>query len=212
MHRLDDVLDGLLTLVDEFQFELVADLVAHDRRAGNPTRTGESFEPCRQVDAIAIKVIAVDDYVVQMDADAEFDVPVLGDPGIALAHAMLDLKSAACRVEDAAELDQEAVAHHLEDAPAVLGDSRIEELTAMLAERFQGALFICLHQPAVANDVGSQYGCQPTLDILLAHGRAGTSRSISTRLRDCWLIRFTGQWMARFGALCPFDKPEELIQ
>ncbi len=38
MHRLGDVLDRLLALIDELQFELVADLVAHHRRTGNAAR------------------------------------------------------------------------------------------------------------------------------------------------------------------------------
>ncbi len=96
-------------------------------------------------------------------------MPVFGNPGIALQHAALDVDGAARRVENAAELDHEAVAHHLEDATAMLGNGGIEELAAMLAQRPHGALFIGLHQPAVAHYVGRQYRRQPPLDLLLCH-------------------------------------------
>ena len=168
MHRLGDVLDGLLALIEELQFELVADLVAHHRRTGDAAGPRQPFEPRRHVDAVAIEIVALDDDVAEIDADAELDVPVFGNPGVALRHAALDFDRAARRIEHAAELDQEAVAHHLEDAPAMLGDGRIEELAAMLAKRAQRALFIGLHEPAVADDVGRQDGRQPALDLLLA--------------------------------------------
>ena len=176
MHRLGDVLDGLLALIEELQFELVADLIAHHRRAGDAAGPSQAFEPRRHVDAVAIEVVAIDDDVAEIDADAELDVPVFRHPGIALGHAALDFDRAARRIEHAAELDQEAVAHHLEDAPAMLGDGRVEELAAMLAQRAHRALFIGLHEPAVANDVGRQYCRQPTLDRrILRFGIRGMS-------------------------------------
>src|SRR5262245_54664911 len=132
MYRLGEVLDGLFALVDELDFELVADLVTHHRRTGNAAGPHQPFEPGRQIDAIAVEILAIDDDVPDIDADAEFDLAIIGDPGIAVMHAGLDLDSTARGVEHAAELDEEAVAHYLEDAPAVFCDSWIEELTAML--------------------------------------------------------------------------------
>ena len=169
MHRLGDVLDGLLALIEELQLELVADLIAHHRRAGDAARPRQALEPRRHVDAVAIEIVAIDDDVAEIDADAELDVPVLGNPGVALRHAALDFDRTARRIQNAAELDQKAVAHHLEDAPAMLGDGGIEELAAMLAKRAERALFIGLHEPAVADHVGRQDGRQPPLNLLLAH-------------------------------------------
>ena len=181
MHRLGDVLDRLLALIEELQLELVADLVAHHRRAGDAARPRQTLEPRRHVDAVAIEIVAVDDDVAEIDADAELDVPVLGNPGIALRHAALDFDRAARRIQNAAELDQEAVAHHLEDAPAMLGDGGIEELAAMLAKRAERALFIGLHEPAVADDVGRQDGRQPPLNLLLAQSIILSTGNNATR-------------------------------
>lgn len=97
-------------------------------------------------------------------------MPVLRNPGVALDHAALDFNRATRRFDNAAELDQETVAHHLEDSPAMLDYGWIEELVAMLAKRNQRAFLISLHEPAVANNVGRQYGRQPALNLLLAHG------------------------------------------
>ena len=51
-----------------------------------------------------------------------------GDIGIALGHPALHLGGAAQRVDDAGELDQQAVAGGLDDAAAVLGDLRVDQL------------------------------------------------------------------------------------
>src|SRR5262245_14543389 len=126
MHRLGYVLDGLLALIDELQLKFVTQLVAHDRRTGDPAGPRQTFQPCRNVDAIAVEVVAVDDNVTQIYADAKLDVPVFGHTGVALKHAALDFDGAAGRIENATELDQKAVAHHLEDATAMLGDCGIE--------------------------------------------------------------------------------------
>ena len=52
-----------------------------------------------------------------MDADAEFDAPFSRHTGVALDHAVLHLDRASHRVDDAAKLDENAVAGALDDAP-----------------------------------------------------------------------------------------------
>ena len=96
-------------------------------------------------------------------------MPVFGNRDVALQHAALDFNRTARRIEDAAEFDQETVAHYLEDAPAMLGYGGIEELAAMEAKRAERPFLIGLHEPAVANDVRRQDGSQPRLDLLLGH-------------------------------------------
>ena len=91
---------------------------------------------------------------------------VFRNPDVALRHATLDFNGAAGRIQNAAELDQKAVAHHLEDAPAMLGHGRIEEFAAVLPKRAESALFIGLHETAIAHYVGRQDGCQTSLNLL----------------------------------------------
>ena len=94
---------------------------------------------------------------------------VLGHPRIALDHPALDFDGTARRVEHAIELDQEAVAHHLENAPAMLHDGWIEKLAAVQTKRTHRPFFIGLHEPAVTHDIRSQYSRQTTLNLLLGH-------------------------------------------
>ena len=74
----------------------------------------------------------------------------------ALLLAIAACISAAQRVDDAGELDQEAVAGGLDDAALVLGDLRIEELAAQLLEAFERALLVCPHQPRIPRHIGGE--------------------------------------------------------
>jgi hypothetical protein len=164
-----DVLEGLLTLIDEFQLQLVARLLAHRRRTGDAARPSQGFQPCRQIDPVAVNVLAIDDDIAHVDADAEPDVAVFGGAGVALGHAALDFDRAADGVQHAGELDQDAVAHDLEDASVVARDGGIEELAKMGLQGTEGPLLVGLHQPGIANHVRRQNGRQTPLDGLRGH-------------------------------------------
>ena len=58
MHRPGDVLDLLLAQILEAEIELVAHLVAHDPADADPARLGQRFEPRRDIDAVAVDVVA----------------------------------------------------------------------------------------------------------------------------------------------------------
>ncbi len=77
-------------------------------------------------------------------------------PAFALGHRLLHLDRAAHRVDDAGELDQHAVAGGLDDAAAVLGDLRIEELAAQRLEAFERAFLVRPHQPRIPRHIGGE--------------------------------------------------------
>ena len=52
------------------------------------------------------------------------------DAGVPLRHRLLHLDRAAHRVDDAGKFHQQTVAGGLDDAAVVLGDFRVEEVTA----------------------------------------------------------------------------------
>ena len=83
-----------------------------------------------------------------MDADAEFDPAVLRHACIALDHGVLHLNRAAHRVDDAAELDDEAVAGALDDAPVMHGDGRVDQIAAKGPEPREGAIFVGAGEPS----------------------------------------------------------------
>ena len=72
-----------------------------------PPGSASAFQPRRDVDAVAEDVVALDDDVADIDADAKLDAPVLGDVGVALGHAALHLDGAAHGIDHAGEFDQQ---------------------------------------------------------------------------------------------------------
>ena len=58
----------------------------------------------RNVDAVAVDVLAIEDDVTDVYADPKLDAPLGWYTGIALGHAALDVDRAAYRLDDAWEL------------------------------------------------------------------------------------------------------------
>jgi hypothetical protein len=69
-------------------------VVAHGARDADAARFGEPFEACRDVHAVAMDVIVLDDDVAEIDADAEPDLPILRHVPSALRHALLQFNRA----------------------------------------------------------------------------------------------------------------------
>ena len=96
-----------------------------------------------------------------MNADAEFEcVCPRRQAGVALDHAVLHFDRAAHRVDDAAELDDAAVAGALDDAPMMRGDGRVDQIAAKPSEPRERPLFVGAGEPAIADDVGDQNRCE----------------------------------------------------
>jgi hypothetical protein len=70
------------------------------------------------------RIVALDDHVAEIDADAQLYAVVSPDAGIPPGHRLLDRDRATHRIDDARKLDQEAIAGGLNDAAVVIaGDS-----------------------------------------------------------------------------------------
>ena len=89
----------------------------------NPAGVGQGFEPRGDIDAVAIEVVALDDHVAEIDADAEFDAAVRRDAGFRSGIAALHRDCATHRIDDAGKLHQQTVAGGLDDAALVLARS-----------------------------------------------------------------------------------------
>ena len=117
-------------------------------------RRGDALQSRGDVDAVAHQIaVALLDDVAEMNADAKDDAAVLGHAGVALDHAVLDFDRAAHGVDDAAELDEAAVAGALDDASMMRGDRRIDQIAAQPAKPRQRAILVRAGEPAVADDV-----------------------------------------------------------
>ena len=98
--------------------------------------------------------------------------------GVAQRHLALHLDRAAHRVDDAGELDQQAVAGGLDDAAAMLGDLGVDQFAAERLQRRERAFLVRAHQPRVAGDIGRQDRRQPPLDPLSPRVHDGDASAI----------------------------------
>jgi hypothetical protein len=154
----------------EAQGELVLDLVVHVARDQDPARLGQGLEPRGNVHAVTKDIAALVDHVADVDADAEADAFVLGNCLLPPGHAALDRDRAGDGVDGAGELAEDAVAHELDDAAAVLEHARLNEFLAVGFEALEGALLVALYEARVADHVCRQDGGEPTVDAGSGHG------------------------------------------
>ena len=139
------------------------------------------FEPRGDIDAVAHQVaVALLDHVAEMNADAELDAAIRRHAGVALDHAVLHFDRAAHGVDDAAELDDDAVAGALDDAPVMHGDGRIDEIAAQRPQPRQDAILVRAGEPAVADDVRDK-GSRPVFGSRPRRYAAATVSAVSGR-------------------------------
>ena len=138
--------------------QLVAHMVDDGLRHADFAGIGELLQPCGDVHALAIAVVALDDHVAQGDGHAHLDAPLRLDPLVALRHAPLQRHGAVHGVDHAAELRQQSVAHQLEDAAVMLCDLRLEQFLAVRPQPFERVSLVPFHEPAIAGYIGGEDG------------------------------------------------------
>ena len=156
MHQPGNVLDLLLAQIVEDKGQPVAHLVVDCIGDEHSAGIGQGFDPRGDVDAVAIEVVALDDHIAEIDADAQFDAAVRSGAGVALRHRLLHLDRAAHRIDDAGKFHQQPVAGGLDDAAAVFGDFRIEKLAAQRLEAFERAFLVRPHQPRIPGHISGE--------------------------------------------------------
>jgi len=120
------------------------------------TGVGQGLDPRGDVDAVAIEVVALDDHVAEIDADAQFDPVVRRDASVPPGHCLLHCDRAAHRIDDTGKLHQHPVAGGLDDAALVFGDLRIDELIAQRLEALERAFLVRPHQPRIPRHIGGE--------------------------------------------------------
>ena len=100
---------------------------------------------------------------------------------VAFGHRPLYQDGTFDRIDDAAELRQQAIAHQLEDAAAVLGDLRLEQLLAVRPQAVERPRFVLLHEAAVADHVGGEDGREPAF-----HSQASPGAPRVVRIAPCY--------------------------
>jgi hypothetical protein len=112
----------------------------------------------RDVDAFAVAVLALDDYLAKIDADAYIDVLILGDRSVALSQATLQRNCAFDRIDNAAEFGEKAVPHQLEDPAVVPVYLGLEKFLPVRLDSIESTRLVTLHERRVTYDVSRKNG------------------------------------------------------
>src|SRR5215470_6812473 len=110
MNRLIDVLQALWAHLDKKDVDLAAHLVKRIVRHADAARLSQHLQAGSDVDAVTEYVVALDDDVAEVDANAEGDAPVVRYLSGAIGHRRLHLYRTAHGIDHARELKQQAVA------------------------------------------------------------------------------------------------------
>ena len=129
--RLVNGFDRLRAHFLEFEVEPGADLAVDVVGDADAAGLGQAFEPGRDVDPVAVDVVALDDHVAPIESDAKGHAAVLVLVPVPCRHPFLHRDRALDRIKDAGEVGQLAVAGGLDDAPVRPGGSEIDQLGAV---------------------------------------------------------------------------------
>jgi hypothetical protein len=121
------------------------------------------LQACGDVDAIAQHVLVLDHHIAQVDADPEADAAILRHIGLTSGQGDLDINGAPDGFDRAVELDEQAVAHGLDDPPAMPGDSWIDQGPSVGLQPRDRAFLVQPDQARVASHVGAHEGHQLAL-------------------------------------------------
>ena len=150
--RLDDVLDAVATERSVVEGELVPDLLVDGVRDADAARLCEFLQPRRDVDAVAKNVVAVDDHIAEIDADAQLQPSRRRYRLVEHDGGLLYRNSAIERIDNAGEIGEQAVAGGADDAPAVIGNQRIDS-PPHFGERLVGPALVLPHQSAETRNI-----------------------------------------------------------
>src|SRR5215468_9106411 len=149
MNLLIDVFQALRAHLDKEDVDLAAHLVVRIVRHADAARLSQHLQASGDVDPVTEYVVTVDNDVAEVDANAEGNAPILGYPGGAISHRRLHIYRTPNGVDDARELQQQAVTGRLDDAATVAGNSRVHHFLPNGFQHGQRAALIAPHQAGV---------------------------------------------------------------
>jgi hypothetical protein len=129
-HRFRNIFELLLAEVIKSELHLATDMIEDGSRYKDATRIGQGLEPGSDVDPITVKIAALDHHVTEIDADAKDDLSVFRQTAVGRRHGVLQLTSAGDRIDGTCKFDQDPIAHQLDDAPVVLCDQGLKDVSA----------------------------------------------------------------------------------
>jgi hypothetical protein len=133
------------------------------------TRLGYSLKPGGNIYAVAKEIVVFYDDVADIDPDPKLKTFILRHGDVAFLDVELNLDCATRGVNDTSELDQKPIASGLDDTAPIRGNLGIKNFPPMGPERGERAFLVGTHQAAVARNIGSEDGSQPSFDARLGH-------------------------------------------
>jgi hypothetical protein len=127
-NREGDVFEVLLAQIAKLNPHFAPDMIVSRRRDADAAGLCDALEPCRDVNAISKDVMRLDDYVADIDADAESNTPVLHVADCKFLDAGLELHRSPNRLNRTRKLRQEPVPGVLHDTAAVFGDRWVDRV------------------------------------------------------------------------------------
>jgi hypothetical protein len=109
--------DLLLAEIGKGDGQLGPDLVAYRARNANPAGLGERFEPGRDVDTVAKQILALDEDIADMHADAEAHWLTHGAGGVFFGDGILNCDRTLDGVDRTGEVGDDTVAGAAEKRP-----------------------------------------------------------------------------------------------
>ena len=114
-------------------------------RNANTTWIGQRLQTRRDIDTVAMDVVAFNYHVTKIDADAECHASVVWLMSVAFRHACLDFDGALDGIDDAAEFDQQTITEGIDDATLSVRDSRPDQFIEMGIKAPARSRFIHAH-------------------------------------------------------------------
>ena len=184
MDRLGNVLDLDLAQVLEGDIVPAPDLTEDGAGDADAAGIRQALHARGDINPVAVDVAALGEDIAQVHADAKLEGR-RARLAFRFGERSLDLHRAAHGLDRAAELGQQAVTHELDDVPLVSRDRRLDQLLAKPPDAVERAGFVFAHEPAVADHIGGQDGCEPAVHAGIFH--AGASNR-SNRVRQCSFV------------------------
>jgi len=186
--RASDILQALLADALEGAIEPTLDPVVHKARDADPSGLGNPLQPRGDVGAVTVNIAIFDDHIARIYADAELDSLVLAARVVVSRNIPVQRDGAGDGFDHALKLDKQPVAGGLDDASLVLGDLRVDYITAQRLEAPKGARLVSFHETAVSRDIRREDGREPALDPLctqdaLSGGRGWIKHAQGVRKR-----------------------------
>ncbi len=126
-----DVFELAMALVFIIKVQVAAYLFMGNFRYPDAARFRHLLQTCRNIDAIAKDVSALDDDIAQVNANTKTNGLITHNTGIADLHAVLNFNTTLYRRKDRGKLQQQAVAHGSDNSPAMFGNQGIDQLGPM---------------------------------------------------------------------------------